>query len=182
MELRTPRLRLRPYEPGDFETVFEQLVLDPVVTALWDDYADPALTVDGRRAMAERDVGSWIEESLALGLPTWVIEAVDPEVADPGAFVGAVGLYPPGTDLGPEPEVGCLLASRHHGRGLGTEALGAVVADALGRLELAAVAAVVDERNVPSVRMVERLGFALEQRFSDEDGHPCRRYLRRSAG
>lgn len=178
VDLRTPRLRLRPYEPSDFDRLFEDLVLDPVVTRFWYDYAVPGLTVGEKRAMAEHDLAAWIAEGLAAGYPTWVIEVADPALGAPGEFVGAASVYPPENPWGPEPEVGILLASRHHGRGIATEALGAVIGDAAGRLGIRAVAAIVDEPNVASTRLVEKLGFELERTFAESDGRPCRRYVR----
>ena len=180
MELRTPRLRLRAYEPADFELLFRQLVLDPLVVHFWADYADPALTEADRRAMAERDLGSWLEEGMAAGYPSWVIEAVDPTVGPDGDFVGVVGVYAAQNDLGPEPEVGCLLASRHHGRGLATEAMRAVTADAAERLGIPELVAIIDEANAASIHFVEKCGFVLEQSFVAADGSPCRRYVRRA--
>jgi RimJ/RimL family protein N-acetyltransferase len=179
LELRTARLRLRPYRPADFETLFRELVLDPVVTRLWHDYADGLLTEADKRAMAERDLGSWIAEGIAAGYPTWVIEAADPALGPPGDFVGAAGVFPPQNEWGPEPEVGCLLASRHHGRGLATEALSAVIADATERLGIAVLVGIVDEANAASIRLVEKCGFVLERSFTGSDGTPCRRYVRR---
>jgi RimJ/RimL family protein N-acetyltransferase len=180
VELQTARLRLRPYKAADFETLFTQLVLDPVVIRLWHDYADPALTVPQKRAMAERDLGSWIGEGIAAGFPTWVIEAADPSLGPPGDFVGAVGIFPPENEWGPEPEVGCLLASRHHGRGLATEVLSAVIADATGRLQIPVLVAIVDEPNAASIRLVDKCGFTLERSYVGSDGAPCRRYVRRA--
>jgi len=180
VELRTERLRLRPYRAPDFETLFAKLVLDPAVIRLWHDYADPRLTIPEKRAMAERDLGSWIAEGMAAGYPTWVIEAADPALGPPGDFVGAAGVFPPENEWGPEPEVGCLLASRHHGRGLATEALSAVVADAAERLGIPVLVAIVDEANTASVRLVDKCGFVLERSFTGSDGTPCRRYVRRA--
>lgn len=179
VDLRTPRLRLRPYEPSDFDRLFEDLVLDPVVTRFWYDYAVPGLTVDKKRAMAWSDLAAWFDEGLAAGYPTWIIEVADPALGTPGEFVGATSLYPPENPWGPEPEVGILLASRHHGRGIATEALGAVIDDAAGRLGIRAVAAIVDEPNVASIRLVEKLGFDLERTFAESDGRPCFRFVRR---
>jgi RimJ/RimL family protein N-acetyltransferase len=179
MEIRTARLRLRPYRSEDFETLFTQLVLDPEVTRLWGDYADPALSVADKRAMAEHDLGAWIEEGVAAGLPTYVIEAADPGLGSAGDFVGATGVYPPENPYGPEPELGCLLASRHHGRGLATEALSAVIEDATSRLRIPVLVAIVDEANAASIRLVDKCGFTLERTFVGEDGQPCRRYVRR---
>ena len=181
VELRTPRLRLRPYRREDFDTLFAELVLDAAVTRFWPDYADPTLTVARKRAMAEHDLGSWIDEGIAAGYPTWVAEAADATIGAEGEFVGAAGIFAPQNEWGPEPEVGCLLASRHHGRGLATEILGAVIADATGRLGLGTLVAIVDEPNIASVRLVERCGFVLERSFRGEDGSPCRRYVLRGA-
>ena len=178
MELRTARLRLRPYREADFETLFRELVLDPAVVSLWRDYADPKLTVAERRAMAERDLGSWIEEGIAAGYPTWILEAADSALGPPGEFVGAAGVFPPENEWGPEPEVGCLLASRHHGRGLATEALTAVIVDATERLGIPVLVAIIDEENVASVRLVDKCGFVLERSVTGSDGQPCRRYVR----
>jgi RimJ/RimL family protein N-acetyltransferase len=178
-ELRTARLRLRPYTPVDFEWVFRELVLDPAVVRFWDDYADPALTEADRRTMAEHDLGTWIEEGIAAGYPTWVIEAADAAIGREGEVVGVTGVFPPQNPWGPEPELGCMLASRHHGRGLGPEALGAVIADAEGRLGIPAVVGIIDEPNAASIRLVEKCGLALERSYVDEEGRPCRRYVHR---
>jgi RimJ/RimL family protein N-acetyltransferase len=180
MELRTARLRLRPYRAADFETLFTELVLDPAVTGLWRDYADPGLTVAEKRRMAERDLGSWIAEGMAAGYPTWVLEAADPALGPPGDFVGAAGVFPPENEWGPEPELGCLLAARHHGRGLATEALSAIIADATERLGIPVLVAIVDEANAASLRLVDKCGFVLERSFTGSDGAACRRYVRRA--
>jgi RimJ/RimL family protein N-acetyltransferase len=195
-ELVTARLRLRPYRADDFETVFRRLVLDPVVIRFWHAYADPGLSVAERRAMAERDLGTWIEEAMALGYPAWVIESREAVAVDrpaggvggaveggpmPG-FVGVTGVFPPETDWGPEPEIGYLLASEHHGRGLATEAVRAVIADATDRLGIPVLTAIVDEPNVASIRVLEKTGFVLERTYLGDDGHPYRRYVRRVSG
>jgi RimJ/RimL family protein N-acetyltransferase len=180
MELRTARLRLRPYQTADFETLFRRLVLDPAVIRFWHDYADPALTRDELRAMADRDLRTWIEEGIAAGFPTWILEVMDPALGPEGDFVGAAGVFPPENEWGPEPEVGCLLTSRHHGRGLATEALTAVIADATDRLGIPVLVAIVDEPNAASIRLVDKCGFAFERSYPGSDGQPCRRYVRRA--
>ena len=53
-----------------------------------------------------------------------------------------------------------MLAAALHGRGLATEAAGAVLADAYPRYRLAAVQAVVDAPNRASRRVLDKLGFA----------------------
>ncbi len=179
MELRTARLRLRPYGPADFEMLFAQLILDPVVIRLWHDYADPELTVADKRTMARHDLGTWIEEGIAAGYPTWVLLAADAAIGPDGDFVGVAGIFPAQNEWGPEPELGCLLASRHHGRGLATEALSAVIADGTDRLGIPVLVAIVDEPNTASIRLVDKCGFLLERSYPGSDGNPCRRYVRR---
>ena len=181
-ELVTARLRLRGYRPADFETLFRELVSDPVVIRFWHAFGAPGLTDSDRRAMAERDLGAWIERGIARGYPTWVIETADPRAGLAGDFVGVIGIYPADNEWGPEPEVGYLLASRHHGRGLATEALAAVVADVTDRRHIPSLVGIVDEPNVASIRVLEKCGFAFERPYTGGDGHPYRRYVRRSAG
>jgi RimJ/RimL family protein N-acetyltransferase len=173
----TARLRLRPYDTADFEAVVRDLILDPAVHRFWHDYVGPAITDDERRAMADVDFADWIEDAIAAGYPAWTIEPVDLSVGSPGVFVGVTGLFPPEGDEGPEPELGIMLAGRYHGRGLATEAIRAVLDDGFGRLGLLRVAAVIDAPNVASIRMVEKVGFALEQEYVGQDDHPYRRYL-----
>lgn len=181
-ELRTARLRLRSYRPDDFEILVRELVLDPVVIRFWHAYGAPGLTDAMKRTMAERDLGAWIERGIALGYPTWVMEAADAAAGLSGDFVGVIGVFPPENEWGPEPEVGYLLASRHHGRGLATEALAAVVAEATDRRGIPTLVGIVDEPNVASIRVLEKCGFGFERPYTGGDGHPYRRYVRRSAG
>ncbi len=222
MELRTARLRLRPYVGADFPTLFRELVLDPAVIRFWHDYGAPGLTNSDKLAMAEDDLEAWIREGIAVGFPTWVLEwagsvgagsagsagasAGDASSADarvdgrgpapvdrttlapaPGdfvgvaeGFVGVAGIFPPENEWGPEPEVGYMLASRHHGRGLATEAVRAVLGDATRRLGIAVLVAIVDEPNVASIRVLEKCGFAFERRYPGRDRHPYRRYVHRT--
>lgn len=179
-DLRTTRLRLRPYLAADFDTLFRQLVLDPVVIRFWHAYSRPGLAESEMRSMAEHDLGRWIEEGIAAGHPTWMIEVEEAEIGPVGDFVGVVGVFPPQNEWGPEPEVGYLLASRYHGRGLATEALAAVVFDATERLGIPVLVAIVDEPNVASIRVLEKCGFTHERSFVGRDGHPYRRYVRRA--
>jgi RimJ/RimL family protein N-acetyltransferase len=181
VDLRTARLRLRPYAVADFELLFGELVLDPAVIRFWHAYGAPGLTDGDRRRMAEDDLGAWIEAAQARGFPTWVVELEDPALGPPGDFAGVAGVFPPENEWGPEPEVGYMLASRHHGKGIATEALAAIVADATARLRQPVLAAIVDEPNVASIRVLEKCGFVAERTYVGRDGHPYRRYVRRAA-
>ena len=63
-------------------------------------------------------------------------------------------------------EIGYGLAAAARGRGLATEAVAALVADALGRGAIA-VRAECDAGNTPSRRVLERAGFALTEELAD---------------
>jgi ribosomal-protein-alanine N-acetyltransferase len=175
--LQTDRLRLRPYTPADLDEVVERLVLDLQVIRFWHAIADPSLPEAARREMGRREFGEWFGRALEAGLPIWVLEAADPGVGAVGAFVGVAGILPPDSDIGPEPELGYMLASAFHGRGLATEAVTGLLGDAFERLGLERVAAVVDAPNVASIRVLEKAGFRLDGEYVGGDGHPYRRYL-----
>lgn len=175
--VRTERLELRPYLPDDLDVVIERLVLDPLVIRFWHAYADPTLPVEVRREMGRHEFGDWFGRALDAGLPVWILEAADPTLAPAGTFVGVAGILPPDSELGDEPEIGYMLDSDFHGRGLATEAVLAMVADAFGRRGIPRLAAVVDAPNVASIRVLEKAGFRLEREYMGTDGHPYRRYL-----
>jgi ribosomal-protein-alanine N-acetyltransferase len=176
--LRTERLHLRPYTPADLATVVDRLILDPEVIRFWHAYLAPGIDDDDRRRMALTDFGEWFDAAITAGLPVWVLEPADAGVGPEGAFIGVAGILPPEHDEGPEPELGYLLVSAFHGRGLATEAVGAIVDDAFRRLDLPRLCAVVDVPNVASIRVLEKLGFALDREYVGGDGHPYRRYVR----
>lgn len=84
--------------------------------------------------------------------------AADPAVSDDyvieheGRVVGKAGCYR-------LPEIGYIVHPDHWGRGLATEAVGAVIARLFERRDLAALRADVDPRNGASIRLLTRLGF-----------------------
>ena len=169
MELRTARLRLRPYAPADFELLFRELVLDPEVTRLWGDYADPALTLADKRAMAEHDLGAWIEEGIAAGYPTWIAEAATRPPA-PRATSWARPASSRRRTRGarsPRSDACCVAPPRARARHRGARR---VIADATSRLGIPILVAIVDEANGASIRLVEKCGFSLERTFAGEDG------------
>jgi RimJ/RimL family protein N-acetyltransferase len=59
-------------------------------------------------------------------------------------------------------ELGYRLAREHWGKGYASEAVGSMLDCAFGRLGVHRVTAYIDTRNLPSVRLVERLGFRRE--------------------
>ena len=134
------------------------IVLDPVVTEHWADFADPALTAADQERIAAEEFLPWFAEGATQGFIVWTVREPD------GAFVGISGLMTTEPPVGgPDPEFGCLLATRSHGKGYATEAGHAVIADAWSRLGLPRIVTVMDSPNLASRRLVDKLGFSFDR-------------------
>lgn len=143
--LWTARLRLRRWTPADLDS-FAALNADPEVMRYF-----PAT-----RSREESAAGmARTEASFAKhGFGFWVMDL-------PGTgFIGFCGLMVPGFDAPfmPSVEIGWRMARAHWGRGYATEAARAALADGFGRLGLAEVVAFTAAGNLPSRRVMERIG------------------------
>jgi ribosomal-protein-alanine N-acetyltransferase len=92
-------------------------------------------------------------------------------VRDPaGSFVGISGLMTTEPPVGgPDPEFGCLFATRWHGQGVATEVGRTVIADAWARLDIPRIVTVMDSPNRASRRLVDKLGFTFEGAVFGDD-------------
>jgi RimJ/RimL family protein N-acetyltransferase len=173
VHLLTERLVLTPFDrERDWASIVEDLVLDPIVTRYWTDFADPDLTADDRERLAADEFLPWFEAGRARGLVAWVLRTPDE------AFVGVSGLMIAGPPMGDtDPEFGCMLATRWHGQGLATEAGSAVLEDAWQRLRLARVITVMDSPNPASRLLVDKLGFTFDGVEFDDSGCPLVRFV-----
>ncbi|WP_242125124.1 GNAT family N-acetyltransferase [Sphingobium sp. Sx8-8] len=146
----TDRLTLRPHRAEDF----------PALRALW---GDPAVVrhIGGQVQDAQatwfrllRYAGMW---SL-LGHGMWALED-----RATGSYLGEAGLLSAARGI-PElenyPEAGWILDPQGWGRGLITEAMGAVLFWADHHLDAPATRCIIDPANAPSVRVAEKLGYA----------------------
>jgi RimJ/RimL family protein N-acetyltransferase len=88
----------------------------------------------------------------------WVIEE-----RDSGAFVGEAGFADFKRDIGPAmrdvPELGFALATRFHGKGYATEAVGAVVSWGDANLPYDRTVCLINAQNLPSLRIAEKHGY-----------------------
>jgi len=173
VRLTTERLELRPFDRDrDWPDFLSGLVLDPVVTRYWADFADPDLSDADRERLARDEFLPWFEEGLERGLVVWTVRTPG------GDFVGVSGLMTAEPPVGgPDPEFGTLLASRWHGRGLATEAGRAVMADAWARLPVDRVIIVLDSPNPASRHLTDKLGFRLDGAVFDDAGMPYLRFV-----
>jgi RimJ/RimL family protein N-acetyltransferase len=167
-ELRTARLLMRRWRESDREP-FAELNADPDVMRYFpaiQDRASSDATVDRiERLFEERGYGWWALETLA-----------------DGAFVGFTGLQPmpDGVPGAGGLEVGWRLATRFWGKGYATEAARAALVVAFEGLRLEEIWSMTAVLNVPSQRVMERLGMRPYTRFDHPkvpEGHPVRPHV-----
>jgi len=144
--LRTERLLLRGWRPADLEP-FAALNADPRVM----EHFPAPQTREVSDAFVEKIQGQWQE----LGYSLWAAERLDT-----GTFIGFIGLMLATFDapFTPVVEVGWRLATEHWGRGFATEGGRASLKHAFGTLGLAEVVSFTARSNLPSQRVMQRIG------------------------
>lgn len=149
--LETERLLFREHEPGDLDA-FCAMEADPEVRR----YVGGAPRT---REEAERKFRNAHLKHANARLALWAT------IFKPDRYyIGYCGLYPNFGTHGPIPHEATLafyLAREYWGRGLATEAGRAFVDLGLGRLKLARIVATVEVGNAASLRVLDKLGFAL---------------------
>ncbi len=145
LELRTPRLLLRPFAPEDEEVLFGFLNEPRVRRYLCDDLPVPREMVQEQLALSERN---FRERGFGL-FSLFPAEA-------PGTFIGFTGLGR--IDEGEEVELWYALSPGHWGQGLATEAAGAMLRFGFEQLGLQELWAGANLDNAASFRVMERLG------------------------
>jgi RimJ/RimL family protein N-acetyltransferase len=143
--LETARLRLRPWGRDDLDTLHR-----------WT--SDPRMMRHmGRRPMSLGESRAMLERTLhhyeRKGFGVWLAE--DRETGEP---VGRIGLSYHRAWPHHDPEVGWWIAPERWGEGLATEAGAAAIEHAFGPLGFRRVISICVEDNVPSRRVMEKLG------------------------
>ena len=94
-----------------------------------------------------------------------------------GGLIGDVGVCLRTID-DPHAEIGFTLAPAAQGQGLGSEAVRELLAALFEHSSVARVIAITDARNLPSVRLLRRIGMRLGDTFSSHfRGEPCTEHL-----
>lgn len=147
--IETARLVLRRFRPDD-ATAFAAYRSEPAIARYqsWDETYSVA--------DAERMIASLADEHPGQPGEWWYQFAVADRTAD--LLLGDCGLRVDAREP-TRAEIGYTLAPAHHGNGYATEAVAALVGYAFGTLGVERIQATADERNAPSIRVVERLGF-----------------------
>jgi len=144
--LQTPRLTLREYRPGDFDS-FAGHLADPESAAFLSVVDRPtAWRIFGAQA------GLW----LLHGAGWWSVEH-----RQTGLLIGTIGAF--FRESYPVMEIGWNTYRAFWGQGFASEAAAAAVAHAFEVRHEPKVRVLIDPRNEPSLRVARRLGFAYEE-------------------
>lgn len=148
LPVRTERLELRMMRVHDAPTLAAYRNVSDI--ARFQSWPMPFTLDDARRMLAEQD-------SLD-DLPTsgWVQIAID----HAGTVVGdlAIGL----DEDSPVAEIGFTIAPDHQGNGFASEAAGALIDALFAATEVHRIVASIDPANLPSMRVLENIGFRYE--------------------
>jgi RimJ/RimL family protein N-acetyltransferase len=150
--IETARLRLRPFVAADAATLATYRS-DPDV-ARYQGWSAPYPLADAEALVADMVALGGITEG------EWYQIAVEEGATHD--LVGDVAIHL--LDEGRQAEIGCTIVPGSQGNGYSVEALGALVDHAFRTVGVHRIFALLDERNVASARLVERLGFRLEGR------------------
>jgi RimJ/RimL family protein N-acetyltransferase len=150
--IETDRLVLTPLTVSDADALFAYRSLPEVARYQgWEPVTvDDAVAFIGSFGSGEFDSpGTWFQ----LGVRS----------RESGELVGDLGVH--FLEDGEQVEIGFTLAPSWQGRGLGTEAVAGVLDHLFGVLHKQRVFASVDPRNVPSLRLLRRVGMRQEAHF-----------------
>ncbi|MDP3889764.1 GNAT family N-acetyltransferase [Nocardioides sp.] len=153
--ITTERLLLRTYRAGDAASLFDYYSQADVCRFLLHEPWDHEAAEQATRERMTRT--SWERPQGAIAL---VVEL-------DGLVVGDVAAWTT-DDTGLRAEAGWVFDPRHSGRGLATEAVGALFDLLFGRFRLHRVVAQMDARNLSSAHLCERLGMSLEARLRQD--------------
>src|SRR5919108_6236009 len=155
--IETERLRLRRSRPDDAEEI-SRYRSDPDVNRQqgWE-RTDPEgvrRDIEEMAARAPGEPGGWVQFTVEERLG--------------GRLVGDVGLSPADGEPGVI-KVGYTIDPAYQRRGYATEAVGALIRYAFERLDADVVRAYASAENAASIRVAERVGMRLIERFEGED-------------
>jgi RimJ/RimL family protein N-acetyltransferase len=156
--ITTPRLTLRPYELGDLAALHDLFGREDVCRYLmWE-----PMDIDQARTLLERRVRQTRIEAEGDAI---LLAAVDSAT---GRMVGEFMLRMT-SDRHRQGEIGWSIHPDVQGRGLATEGAREMLRLGFDELRLHRIVAEGDERNVASLRLMERLGMRREAHFVENE-------------
>jgi len=156
--IRTQRLLLRPYQPGDTDAVYAYQRLPEVHRYL---YTEPRTRAEVEAIVAER-------AGLAVLTETGKAITLVAELAQTRELVGDCMLFWRSKEH-EQGEVGYVFNPAYHGRGYATEAVGALLRLGFEGLGLHRIAGHLDARNTASARVLERAGLRREAHLVENE-------------
>ena len=154
--LTTPRLTLRPYEPGDLAALHDMFGREDVCRYLpWG-----PMDLDQARAKLEQRLRQTGIENERDAIVVAAVEAAS------GRHVGEFMIKVTNRESR-QGEIGWSLHPDAHGRGLATEGAREILRVGFDELGLHRIIAESDPRNAASIRVMERLGMRREAEFAE---------------
>jgi [ribosomal protein S5]-alanine N-acetyltransferase len=157
--IETERLELRPLTMDDLDAL-ALIYRDPEVRKY---FPEGTLTYEQTREELEWIIDVYYGQH---GFGLWATTH-----KRTNEFIGRCGLLPWTIDGRSEVEVAYLLAKAYWGRGLGTEAAGAILAYGFEQLHLSRLICLIDPGNEASINVAVKIGMHLE-REAEIDGEP----------
>ena len=156
-ELETERLRLRQWKTADFAP-FAKLNADTHTMR----YFPKPLTQIESDALATKIMVLIAENAWGM----WAVELKDTQ-----QFIGFTGLHRPSADFDFQPcvEIGWRFLQKFWGKGYATEAAHACLDFAFSQLDLDEVVAFTATQNLPSMKVMQRLGMTWHKNFYHPD-------------
>ena len=148
--IETPRLVLRQFEQGDLDDLFAMDSDDRVMRYLG----------AGLKGRTREECERGIERMIAGAVARPGYGLLHASLRDGGGFVGGCGLFP--VPEGGEIEIAYRLPHAQWGHGYATEMARAVLAHGFGTLGLARIIGLTWPENVPSQRVLEKIGMRRE--------------------
>lgn len=168
MPITTPRLIIRPPQPGDGLAINEAIIESFEFIKEWLPWAKSIPTVDESEESVRQRHAKWIlREDLGLHL-------YDRET---GVYVGGTGLHRMNWDI-PKFEIGYWVRKSFEGKGLISEAANATIRFAFEQLNAKRVELRCDAQNERSIKVAKNLGFVQEGHFKDDSLTPDGQSLR----
>ena len=150
MELPLPSCTIRPWRASDLESLLVHADNPRIAANLRDVFPSPYTRADGE---------AWLA---IAGAET---RATDFAIEVDGAAVGGIALRPGADVHRRSAEIGYWLGEAYWGRGIATEAVGALTRWGIETFDLVRVDAHVFAPNVASARVLEKNGYVLEGRL-----------------
>ncbi len=156
--LESKRLILRHLELSDLEALFA-LYQDPEMTQ----YIPDASTT---LAETKREI-EWFANGHPKHRELGLWATIHKET---GQFIGRCGLLPWEIDGNREVEIAFMIDKKFWGQGLGTEIAQALLEYGRNKLGLSRMVCLIEDGNIASIRVAEKIGMAFEKEGRDEIG------------